>query len=61
MTPFGLFNLFFDEAVIDSMVEMTNLYAHRENGMTNFTTDSKIIRMFIDILNFLCCPDAILL
>ena len=30
ITPFGIFNFFFDDEVVDYIVKMTNLYATRE-------------------------------
>ena len=49
-TPFGIFNLFFDDDVVDYIVEMTNLYAMREKGIMDFRTDNDEIRTFIAIL-----------
>ena len=49
-TPFGLFNLFFDDEVIDFIVDQTNLYARRDKGFTNFGTDSSEIRLFLAVL-----------
>ena len=50
VTPFGLFNAFFDDAVINHIVEMTNLYARRDKSMVNFCTDKCEIRTFLAIL-----------
>ena len=44
ITPTSIFNLFLDDDVIQMIVDMTNLYAHRNKG------DSKEIRLFLAIL-----------
>ena len=49
-TPFGIFNAFFDDDVINFIVEMTNLYARRDKNMSSFITCNAEIRMFIGIL-----------
>ena len=48
ITPFGLFNTFFDETVISHIVEMTNLYASRDKGI-NLSTNSDEIRILLAI------------
>ena len=50
ITPFGIFNLFFDDAVLQYIVDMTNLYATRDKGLVGFSTNSSEIRTFIAIL-----------
>lgn len=50
ITPFSIFNLFFDDVVIDFIVDMTNLYAQQDKNLTTFRTDNAEIRVFIAIL-----------
>lgn len=50
ITPFSLFNLFFDETVINHIVDMTNLYAQRDKNMIDFHTDDCEIKLFLAVL-----------
>ena len=50
MTPFGIFNRFFDDEVINYIVDMTNLYGRREKGIVGFSTDNCEIRTFLAIM-----------
>lgn len=50
ITPFGIFNFFFDDEVVDYIVKMTNLYATREKGIMGFRTNNNEIRTFLAIL-----------
>ena len=49
-TPLSFFNLFFDDVVINHIVEMTNLYAHRDKNKPTFSIDADEIRAFLAIL-----------
>ena len=49
-TPYSMFNLFFDDEVVDHIVEMTNLYARRDKNLVNFRTSNSEIRVFLAIL-----------
>ena len=46
---FGIFNLFLDDVVIGYVVEMTDLYAQRENSVISFTTYANEIVAFFAI------------
>ena len=48
ITPYALFNLFFDEEVIQFIVEMTNMYAAQKGH--NFRTTDDEVRLFLAIL-----------
>ena len=50
VTPFGIFNRFFDDEVINYIVDMTNLYGRREKGIVGFSTDNCEIRTFLAIM-----------
>ena len=50
VTATGLSQKFFDDEVIASIVEMTNLYAKRDKGKHDFNTDASEIRLFIGML-----------
>ena len=50
VTPFSCFELFFDDAVVEFFVEMTNLYARRDKGFTDFSIDVGEMRLFLCIL-----------
>ena len=50
VTPTGIINLFFDDDVINMIVNMTNLYARRDKGDTTFKTSASEIRLFLAIL-----------
>jgi Transposase IS4 len=50
LTPFAIFNAFFDDEVVEYMVSMTNLYAQRDKGKHGFTTDVAEMRLFLAML-----------
>ena len=45
-----LFNLFFNDKVVEYLLRMTKLYAHQENGKYSFNNDQSEMRLFIAIL-----------
>ena len=49
VTPYALFNLFFDDETIQLIVQMTNNYAKKHKGDA-FTTNESEIRLFLAIL-----------
>ena len=50
-SPSHLFvSSFFDEEVVNFMVDMTNLYAASENKAPNFTTDANEMRLLLAML-----------
>lgn len=46
VTPASLFDLFFDDEVVNFMVDMTNLYAERNKGKHSSTTDANKMHLF---------------
>ena len=50
VTPASIFDLFFDDELIQHIVVNTNLYANRDHGDHLFSTTSEEIRRFIAIL-----------
>ena len=48
--PLSFLNLFFDDVVINHIVEITNLYAHRDKNKPTFSIDADEIRVFLAIL-----------
>ena len=50
VSPFMLFEKFFDSHVVDFIVDMTNLYARRDKGKPSFETNSSEIRVFLAML-----------
>ena len=50
VTPTSLFELFFDDEVVNFMVDMTNLYAQRDKGKHKFTTDANEMHLFLAML-----------
>ena len=49
-SPVELFEFFFDEEVIAYLVDQTNLYASRDMGDHNFTTNNQDMKTFLAIL-----------
>ena len=49
-SPTKIFNQFFDDEVIDYLVDMSKLYAHREKGRHSFNIDRSEMRLFIAVL-----------
>ena len=50
LSPTGIFDLFFDDEVVQYLVDMTNLYAHRDKGKHLFNISGSEMRLFIVIL-----------
>ena len=50
ISPTALFDLYFDDTVIDFMVEMTNLYAQHDKSKHDFLTSPDEMRLFIAML-----------
>lgn len=50
LDPVAFFELFFDDEVIDYLVEQTNLYASRDKGDHSFVTTRKEFQTFLAIL-----------
>ena len=50
MSPTAIFDLYFDEEVINYLTEMTNLYAHRDRGKHNFHVGHAEMRLFLAML-----------
>ena len=50
LSPTGIFDLFFDDEVVQYLVDMTNLYAHRDKGRHSFNINRSEMRLFIAIL-----------
>ncbi len=50
VTPYSIFELFFDDTVVEFLVDMTNLYARRDKGLTDFVTDVCEMRLFLCII-----------
>lgn len=50
MSPVALWRMFFDELMIEEIVEQTNLYARREKNSPDFNTDASEISRFLGIL-----------
>ena len=50
MSPTAIFDLCFDEEVINYLTEMTNLYAHRDRGKHNFHVEHAEMRLFLAML-----------
>ena len=48
--PKSLFELFFDDKVVNFMVYMTNFYAQRDKGKHNFTPDLNEMHLFLAML-----------
>ena len=44
-TPFRLFELFFDDALVDMIVGYTKLYGHREKAGTSFEMTNETFRL----------------
>ena len=45
-----LFNLFFDDKVVEYLAKMTKLYSHQEKGKYSFNVNQSEMRLFIAIL-----------
>ena len=54
-SPTTLFNLFFDDEVVEYVVKMANLYAHQEKGKHLFNIDQSEMRL---TLQFYCHLDT---
>ena len=50
VTPTSIFELVFDDEVVNVMVEMTNLYVKRDKIKHNFSTDAAEMCLFIAML-----------
>ena len=50
LSPVEMFECFFDDDVIDLIVDQTNLYAHRDKGNHAFTTNRQDMKTFLGIL-----------
>ena len=50
VTPTSIYELFFDDEVVNFMVEITNLYAQRDKIKHNFSTDVAEMWLFIAML-----------
>lgn len=50
LSPQAIFNVFFDDEVVEHMVRMTNLYAQRDKGKHTFSTDQCEMRLFLAML-----------
>ena len=50
LSPTGIFDLFFDDKVVQYLVDMTNLYVHRDKGKHSFNISRSEMRLFIAIL-----------
>ena len=50
MSPTAIFDLYFDEEVINYLTKMTNLYAHRDRGKHNFHVEHSEMRLFLAML-----------
>jgi len=50
LTPLGLFNAFFDDEIVNNMVQMTNLYAQRDKAkhVDNFFTSLRLLHFLHD-------------
>ena len=49
-TPLRLFELFFEDALVDMTVDFTTLYGHREKADTSFESKNGIFCLFLGIL-----------
>jgi len=49
-TPIAIFNAFFSDDIIEFMVKMTILYAHRDKCKHSFSTDAAEMRLFLAML-----------
>lgn len=59
-SPLDIFSLFFNDELINLIVEQTNLAARQENINTNFSTSADEIRKFIGIyvyMSIVVCPN----
>jgi len=50
LTPLAIFNGFFDDDIVQNMVQQTNLYAKRDKGKHTFSTDVREMRLFLAML-----------
>ena len=49
-TPLRLFEPFFDDALVDRVVDCTKLYGHREKADTSFEITDETFRLFLGML-----------
>ena len=49
-TPLRLFELFFDDALVDMVVGYTKLHVHKEKVDTSFEITNEIFRLFLGML-----------
>ena len=54
VTPPRLFELFFDDVLVDMIVGYTKLYSHREKADINFETSNEKIHLFLSLLLLGC-------
>ena len=60
-TPLRLFELLFDDALVDMVVGYTKLHVHREKVDTSFEITNEIFRLFLGMLLLSGChkrPDC---
>ena len=50
VTPFRLFELFFDDVLVDMIFGYTKFYSHREKAGISFEITNEKIRLFVSML-----------
>ena len=49
MSPYDIFSLYFDQAVVDLIIEQSNVYANRDKNNPQFSLDASKLMRFIGI------------